>query len=208
MRRGLTNCCAVVLTAFAVSEANAQDARLARRLDAATAARISAFADSVQQRGLPSEPLFHKALEGASKGASANAIVAAVHALAGRLAEVRASLGTVSVAALVAGAAALDAGASASDLQRLRPHAGASELPNACIGLTFLLQRGVSAEGAVGIVSAMLDAKLSGQDFTTLERLVDQDVRAGAAAADAARVRSRALIIHGSRLRPRLPGAA
>jgi hypothetical protein len=191
-----------------VNEAAAQDPRLARRLDANTVAAVTALADSAEKQGLPREPLIQKALEGASKNATGEAIVVALRVLRMRLLEARSALGAAGVAELVAGAGALDAGARADDLRRLRPYAQAAQVTNAFLGLTFLLQRGVAPDNATTIVASMLDARLSGSDFTKLQRLVDQDIRAGAPAAEAARVRSQALILHGARLRSREEGGA
>jgi hypothetical protein len=106
----------------------------------------------------------------------------------------------------VAGAGVLDAGARLADLQRLRRESTQSNLTNPFLGLTFLLQRGVTPDHAASIVVSMLEARLSGSDFTTLQLLVDQDIRAGAPPAEAARVRSRALIQHGARLHSREEG--
>ena len=52
------------------SVAAAQDARLAERLDAATAASVQQMVDSARTGGLPTEPLVQKALEGGTLGAS------------------------------------------------------------------------------------------------------------------------------------------
>jgi hypothetical protein len=60
-----------------------QDDRLARRLDAATHAQVSALLDSARLSGLPLEPLIDRALEGASKRAAGPLIIAAVRRLAG-----------------------------------------------------------------------------------------------------------------------------
>ncbi len=199
--------CSVCLAGLA-AHAAAQDNRLTRRLGPATAAAVAALVDSAQHHGLPGEPLVQKALEGASKDAQGEAILAAVRALAQRLTEARSGLGTATTGELVAGAGALDAGARVTDLQRLRWQGAQANLTNAFLGLTFLLQRGVAPEHATTIVVSMLEARLSGADFTTLQRLVDQDIRAGAPPAEAARVRSRALIQHGSRLRSREEGGA
>jgi hypothetical protein len=79
--------------------------------------------------------------------------------------------------------------------------AAGERLTTALIGCTYLMQRGVAADNAFGIVQTMLDAKLSSADFATLQRLVDRDIRAGAPAAEAARLRANALILQRSRLR-------
>src|SRR2546430_14518124 len=75
--------------------------------------RSAALVDSAHTAMLPTEPLVQRALEGATKRASGDAIVAAVRRLAADLGHARDALGsTASPAELTAGAAALRAGAS------------------------------------------------------------------------------------------------
>jgi hypothetical protein len=180
----------------------AQDARLGARLDGATASAVAAVVDSARNAGLPTEPLVQKALEGASKGADGARIAAAVRRLAQRLGAARSALGAgAREDELVAGAAALELGAGTTTLARLRAQQPDRPIAAALVGLSFLLQRGVPAQGSLDIVRSMLEARLSDADFSALQRLIDQDVRAGATAADAASTRARALIQH-----PRLRG--
>jgi hypothetical protein len=189
------------LLGLSAQSVNAQDARLSRRLDVATTSAVNAIIDSSRVMGLPAEPLVQKALEGVSKGASAGMVVAAVRSLALRLREAHEALESASGSELVAAAAALDAGARPDDLRKWRGLAAGERLTTALIGCTYLMQRGVAADNAFGIVQTMLDAKLSGADFATLQRLVDQDIRAGAPAAEAARLRVNALILQRGRVR-------
>lgn len=180
----------------------AQDPRLEARLDPVTAAVVMALVDSARAAGLPSEPLVQKALEGASKGADGARITAAVRRLAHRIGAAKSALGDgAREDELVAGAAALELGAGTTTLAQLRSGQPDRPLSAALVGLSFLLQRGVPAEGSAEIVRSMLEARLSDADFSALQRLIDQDVRAGANAADAASTRARALILH-----PRLRG--
>src|SRR5881396_1241976 len=96
------------------------DSRL-ERLDAATRPTVAALVDSARTAMLPTEPLVQRALEGATKRASGDAIVAAVRRLAADLGHARDALGsTASPAELTAGAAALRAGASQATLAQLR----------------------------------------------------------------------------------------
>jgi hypothetical protein len=186
---------ALLLALVHAAPAAGQDSRLARRLDGQTAAAVSRLVETARTRGLPTEPLVQKALEGAAMSAAPERITDAVAALLGRLTDARASLGDdASAAELVVAAAALDVGAGAADLRRLAGHRAGHELTYALLGLTYLLQRGVPAAGSLEIVVAMLEAKLTPSDFVSLQRLVDQDVRSGVAPAEAARVRARALI--------------
>ena len=94
-------------------------ARLERLAPAAREAVVR-IADSARASGLPVEPLYSKAEEGAFKRATDAQIVAAVRALARALADARTALGAESTAdELVAGASALRAGVSTDALRRL-----------------------------------------------------------------------------------------
>ena len=197
------------LVAVCALPAAAQEARLTQRLDARTAAAVVALVDSARALSLPTEPLAQKALEGASKGASSAVIEAALRAMVHDLYVARGALGAdVSAEALQYGAAALDAGLPADLLQRLSAQRARRGLPGALAGLTYLLSRGVPAGAALDIVQAMLQADLTHAEFVSLQRLVDQDVRAGVPSAEAAQVRARALIRHGPRLGTRGGGEA
>ncbi|MGH7675042.1 MAG: hypothetical protein ACREMV_07200, partial [Gemmatimonadales bacterium] len=75
----------VALVAMAAaSPAGAQDPRLGR-LDPATQAAVGAVIDSARAVGLPAEPLIDRALEGSTKRAAGDLIVAAVRRLAAQL---------------------------------------------------------------------------------------------------------------------------
>ncbi len=82
---------------------------------------LPALADSASAAGLPVGPLVDKALEGASKHADDNRIVAAVRAVMTDLGLARRSLGaSASVGELTAGVAVLRAGVSPSTLAAIR----------------------------------------------------------------------------------------
>jgi hypothetical protein len=83
-------------------------------------AQVAAVADSVARAGLPVGPLVDKALEGVSKGADDQRIMAAVRAVATDLGVARRALGVSSRDELAAGVAALRAGSSAGELAELR----------------------------------------------------------------------------------------
>lgn len=189
----------LALLTACVQSAVAQDARLKERLDAESARRVQSLVDSAAALDLPTEPLIQKALEGASKRAAPHEIERVVRALVGALEDARAALGDgAEKREITAGAAAINAGVTAAQLQSLRPYRGEQAFASALIGCAFLRQRGMSAQAAVAIAHSMLEAKLTEADFVALQRLVEQDLRAGAAVSTAARVRSEALIQHGS----------
>jgi hypothetical protein len=195
---------ALLLLVASASAAQAQDARLTRRLDPVTARNVQSLADSAAADGLPGEPLIKKALEGASKGASSGEIDRALRSLLGGMRSARMVLGAdADVREIMATTTAIQAGVSIRYLETLRRHRDSPAFVNAVIGSAFLRQRGVSDEAAVEIARNMLEARLKPDDFAVLQRLVDQDMRAGAAANTAARVRAQALIQHGASLRPR-----
>lgn len=190
--------CGVLTGALPPGDAGAQDARLEKRLGPRTAAAVAALVDSARALELPTEPLVQKALEGRSKGAEGDAIVAAVRALVRDLATAREVLGDdVGVDALRLAASALDAGVPPRLLERLRPHRSRAAFPAGLAGVVYLTLRGVPAEQSVDLIAAMLDARLSEAEFASLQRLVERDLMAGAPPARAAAVRARALILHG-----------
>ncbi|MDQ3810146.1 MAG: hypothetical protein M3336_07640, partial [Chloroflexota bacterium] len=80
MSRGVLAACLALMLALFVPQVQAQDARLAARLDPATRKAVEVIVDSARAAGLPTEPLIDKALEGASKRASGGRITAAVQA--------------------------------------------------------------------------------------------------------------------------------
>jgi len=162
------------------------DARL-ERLDAATRPTVAALLDSARTAMLPTEPLVQRALEGATKRASGDAIVTAVRRLAADLGHARDALGsTASPAELTAGAAALRAGASQATLAQLR-HARREPLTVPLAVLADLVASGVPVDSAAAAVLG-LAARARDADLVEFRRAVERDIALGAppAAATAA----------------------
>lgn len=179
---------ACLLACLAVaSTARAQDERLARRLDSTTQAQVAAVIDSARGAGLPLEPLVDRALEGASKGASGQRIVAAVRKLAADLAAARRALGGGSAAELEAGASALRAGVAADALARLRESRPRQSLTVPLAVLADLVARGVTADSASVFVLAIANA--SDEQLVAFQRSVERDIALGAPPLAAAAVR-------------------
>src|SRR6266566_8930020 len=78
----IASACALA-AAFVAGTAAGQDPRLTR-LPAEAQAPVGALVDSARAAGLPAEPLVQRALEGATKQAPGDLIVAAVQRLADR----------------------------------------------------------------------------------------------------------------------------
>lgn len=161
------------------SVAQAQDARLDRLAPEARALVVTII-DSVRAAGLPTEPLVNRALEGASKGAPAPLIAAAVRRLAGDLARSREALGPASGGAELAAAAdALRAGASPDVLRRLRDALGVRRLA-VPLGVTAdLTARGVPADTAATLVITLARSVEDAQ-LLALQREVERDIALGA----------------------------
>jgi hypothetical protein len=162
------------------------DPRL-ERLDAATRPTVAAVIDSARTALLPTEPLVQRALEGATKRASGDVIVAAVRRLAVDLGHARDALGsTASGAELTAGAAALRAGASPTILTELR-RTRREPLTVPLAVLADLVASGVPVDSAAAAV-LVLAARARDAELVEFRRAVERDIALGAppAAATAA----------------------
>jgi hypothetical protein len=176
---------------FLAAPAVAQDRRLSR-LEPAVAAEVWSIVTLARNNNLPAEPLIDRALEGASKGAPGQRIVAAVRALSRDLGNARAALGHgASEAEVAAGAAALRAGADASVLARLKSARADNAVTVALGVLADLIARGVPADTAARAVLALASAGAADAEMVALRRNVERDIRNGAPPAIAASLRSR-----------------
>jgi hypothetical protein len=176
------------------------------RLDAATRPAVVALIDSARTALLPSEPLVQRALEGASKHAAGDVIVAAVRRLAIDLGQARTALGaTASPAELSAGAAALRAGASQTTLAELR-HARREPLIVPLAVLADLVASGVPVDSAAAAVLS-LARRARDADLVEFRRAVERDIALGAppAAATAAAVSAADVSVNAG-ARPQRPG--
>src|SRR5689334_7099008 len=138
----------------------AQDARAARldgKLDVETNAVVLRTLDSARTRGLPTEPLVDKALEGAMKRAAGPRIQAAVSSLLGRLEAARDALvPNPTPRDITAGADALAFGATRDALKAMR-----AIRPNESVAvplgvLTQLVASGVPVGRATRVVAELL----------------------------------------------------
>jgi hypothetical protein len=209
MRQARHAVCTMAIAALAGVVSGAAQGRPGEtRLDEPTARAIEALVQQARAEGLPADPLRNKAIEGASKGADGARIVEAVRRLHERMRRAAVALGPgTSAAELVAAAAVLDVSVPDASLVALRVVRPGRSIASGLVGLAFLVQRGVAVERAVGLVRELLIADVNDTDFTRFRRLVEQDIRAGASAAGAAEVRTRAWIRHGVAVRGVTPEA-
>jgi len=205
MRTTLPLLAALLVAAPAAAQQG--DPRL-ERLDAATRPVVAALIDSARTASLPTEPLVQRALEGATKGAAGDVIVAAVRRLAVDLGRAREALGsTASPAELGAGAAALRAGASQATLAELR-HARREPLIVPLAVLADLVASGVPVDSAAAAVLS-LAGRARDADLVEFRRAVERDIALGAppAAATAAAATATAQSVDvNAGARPQRPG--
>ena len=174
----------------------AQDPRLTGRLSAEAVDSVTALVESASAAGLPTEPLILKALEGASKGAPDQIIIRAVESLRRRLQAARVALGRdSSEPELVAGADALYVGADPAVLSELREARTRTPVTVPLIVLTDLVQQGVEPDTVSRIVLQLTEAGVRDSNLAELRRLVEQDIRAGAAPDAAVSIRAEGILL-------------
>ncbi len=162
------------------------------RLDPSLRAALAPILDTSRARGLPTDPLVDKALEGVSKHADQQRIVMVVRALATQLASARTALGsTASTPELVAGASALKAGVQPAELANLagaiRGERGRSLVVPLAV-LSELVARGVPADTAASTVLVLAQRGAADGELVAFRQGVERDVAAGVLPAVAASV--------------------
>jgi hypothetical protein len=173
----------LLMAAVTPSAARAQEARLVGRLPDPTRAQIDDILNTARARGLPTEPLVDRALEGAAKRAPVDRIVAAITRLHDELRVARDAFGeAASHAELTAGASALRAGATRADLSRLRDLRPTQSLTIAAAVLADLVAAGVPADTGIAAVLA-LAPKARDADYVAFRRNVERDIALGASPA-------------------------
>jgi hypothetical protein len=171
-------CLLVATLAVATAAAQQIDPRL-DRLDPTTRSTVAALVDSAGAAALPTEPLIQRALEGATKRAKGDVIIAAVRHLAADLANARTALGpSASPGELAAGAAALRAGASPTILSELRRTRREPLIVPLAV-LTDLVASGVPVDSAATAVIA-LAKRARDADLVAFRRAVERDIALGA----------------------------
>lgn len=187
MRRALA-LLAVISALLVPLAAHAQtvDRRLLDRLDPATGDEVWKIAEAARKQGVPYEPLLLTAVEGASKHAPPERIIAAVRERYAALSAAKEALGVESTPGEIsAGAGALMSGVSADTLARLRKMRPKGSLLVALVVLADLVTRRVPVETAS---SALLHASRMGakdDDLLRLRSRVESDIKKGVSPAAA-----------------------
>jgi len=175
-------------------KADALRDRLQRSVDAATFAAVARVADDAVRRGLPSEPILNKALEGVTMRRPAPAIRTSVERLATRLDAARTALAPASAEDLAAGAEALANGVPSAilrDIRALRP----TEPVNVPIGvLTQLVASKVPVQRAYERVAELMRSGTRPPQLVALGNEVAADVGSGTDPAASLDVRTRGIL--------------
>ncbi len=168
------------LVAVAPASALAQDARLAAALDGETATAVQRVVADAQSRGLPTDPLIVKALEGAVKGAPGPRIVTAVRDLVERLRAANDALApNATDAEVAAGAAALAANVPAKVLRDVREAQPERSVAVALGVLTQLVSKKVPVDQASRHVISLMKRDADQQSLIALSTNVQADIAAG-----------------------------
>ena len=185
---------ACVVLMLVAAAANAQDRRLATRLDSATASAVSRIVDSVRAVGLPAETLVGVALEGASRRAPSETIVGAVREYASALGVARQTLGDAAASdEIVSAAGVLMAGVSSRVVGEYRAARPTSSITVPLVVLADLIARGVPADTAAKALGDALRNGVRDDQLAELRRRIERDILAGARPATAMTIRTQDL---------------
>ncbi len=199
---------ASLLIALAFAGASAAPAQQAAVQPAASGVVVLPIADArarvavereiarAAAKGLPTQPLVAKAMEGVTKQASGVRIQAAVASLAKRLEQARTLLApSTSAPELTSGAEALAAGVPGSVLRQIRASWPAERSVVMPIDvLTELVARGIPASHALERISTLMKRGASPVQIASLGASVQADVAAGLAPDAALEVRARGVM--------------
>ena len=200
---------AVFLPLALTNPAHAQDRRLSTRLDSVTAASVMRLVDSVRSEGLPTEPLIGVALEGATRRAGSERILAAVGEYAAALASARQALGQAAQSdEVVSAAGVIVAGVTPAAVGGLRAARSQGLLTVPLVVLADLVARGVPPDSAASALGEALRNGARDDELSEFRRRVERDILAGAKPTTAMSMRTRDLPgARPERALPRQPNA-
>lgn len=173
--------------ALTAQESARERARVA--LSAGLFQEIDALATRAEGEGISPDPLFNKALEGVAKHVPEAQLLPAVNRYAVRLREAHGAFGVNSPGPLVvAGADALQRGVGVEDLRRLGRAGGEGPGPSpmAVLVLADLVEAGVPAERALGVLQEAMRMRTREQEMLGISAQVRRLMRQGQSAQEAA----------------------
>jgi hypothetical protein len=189
----------VVLSAMTLGPLGAQESardRARQALPPELFQEVDALASQAEREGIPSDPLFNKALEGMAKRVPAEQLLPAVNRYAFRLREAHGAFGEFANGPLtIAGADALQRGVDVDALRRLGRGEGGGPGPSpmAVLVLADLVEAGVPSERALGVLQEALRMRAREQQMLGIPAQVRQLMRQGQSPQDAADQVRRAL---------------
>ena len=160
-------------------------------LPAQVFANLDALAIELNDEGIPSDPVFNKALEGMAKRVPAERIFPAVTRYAGQLRLAQSAFqGSSNGPLLVAGADAIQRGVRVEDLRALHGDQGAGAGPKASpmavLVLADLVEAGVPAERALGVLNEAMRMRTQDREMLGISARVRQLMRQGQSPQEAA----------------------
>lgn len=150
---------------------------------------VDAMASRAEREGIPSDPLFNKALEGMAKRVPAEQLLPAVNRYAVRLGEAHRAFGDFANGPLtIAGADALQRGVEVDALRRLGrgEEGGPGPSPMAVLVLADLVEAGVPSDRALGVLEEALRMRAREQQMLGIPAQVRQLMRQGQSPQEAA----------------------
>ncbi len=150
---------------------------------------VEGLVNSARAEGLPTEPLFNKALEGLAKGVPEGRLLPALNAYSARLREANRAFGIFANGPLtVAGADALQRGVGVETLRSLSQGEEGSPGPSpmAVLVLAELVEAGVPADRALGVLREALRNRTREQRMLEISGEVRRLMRRGQSPQEAA----------------------
>jgi hypothetical protein len=182
---------AIALLAASAGPIPAQEtarARASETLPTQVFERVDALATEIGREGIPSEPLYNKALEGMAKRVPSDRLLPAVTRYAGQLRQAREAFGGFGGGPLlVAGADAIQRGVGVEALRRLGQREGDSPGPSpmAVLVLADLVEAGVPTDRALGMIREAMRMRTGEQQMLGISARVRQLMRQGQSPQDA-----------------------
>ena len=159
--------------------------QLPAKLQPATRAIIEKLADSLQNAGVPSSPLYDTAAEGVLKGADDARIIAAVRSLTRELGVASSLLGSSAPESdIVSAASALRAGVPVTAAQKIASRRAKNAAFDERTARSFIIladfaSRGVPLDAAVNAIDGLLVKGASSNELTQFSDGVIRDLQAG-----------------------------